>query len=121
MNFVPIATKIDHLRPERQYTSVRACNTGASYGLDCEALCDISRFIANIPLEQLDTHHSWFHSSDRLILGIMGHIGCAVEEIIDSVSSICSDGRAAVRPSNRFTGYHCIGFKVRIDSNSVPT
>lgn len=69
----------------------------------------------------MDTHHSCFQSSDRLILGIVWHIGCGVEEIIDSVSSICPDGRAAVRPSNRFTGYHCIGLKVRIDSNSVPT
>ena len=42
MNFVPIAPKIDHLRPERQHTSARAYNSGASYGLDCEALCEKS-------------------------------------------------------------------------------
>lgn len=42
MNFVPIASKIDHLRPERQYTSAPAYNSGASYGLDCEALCEES-------------------------------------------------------------------------------
>jgi hypothetical protein len=69
----------------------------------------------------LDTHHSLFHSPDRLILGIMWHIGRGVKQIIDSVSSVCSDGRTAVRPSNRFARYHCIGLKVRIDSNPVPT
>jgi hypothetical protein len=51
----------------------------------------------------------------------MWHIGRAVEKIIDSVSGIRSDGRAAIRPSNRFTGNRYIGFKVRTYSNLVPT
>ena len=121
MNLVPIPPKIDHLRPERQYTSERVPIIAALLTGSIVKHCVKSRFIANIPLEQVDTHHSWFQSPDRLILGIMWHIGRGVEEVIDSVTSICPDGRAAVRPSNRFTRYHCIGLKVRIDSNSVPT
>jgi hypothetical protein len=47
MNLVPITSKIDHLRPERQHMSV-LFNGAASYRLDCETLG--SRLIANIPL-----------------------------------------------------------------------
>jgi hypothetical protein len=84
---------------------IRAHHSTASYGLDGKALC--SRFIANILLEQVATHHSRFHSSDRLVLGVMWYVGRSVEKIIDPVSCICSDGRTAIRPSNRFTGNRC--------------
>lgn len=51
----------------------------------------------------MNTYHAWFHGPDCLVLCIMRHVRGAMEEIIDSVSSVCPDRRAAVRPSNRFT------------------
>ena len=67
---------------------------------------------------QLATHHSRFHGSDCLILGVMRHIGGTMEQIINSVSSVCSYRRAAVCPSNRFTGNCHVSLEARIDSQS---
>ena len=65
---------------------------------------------------QLATHHSSFHGSDCLILGVMRHIRGTMEHIINSVSSVCSDRRAAVCPSNRFTGNCHVSLGARMDS-----
>jgi hypothetical protein len=95
---------------------IRLCYNVASYGLNCEALR--TWFINNLLSEQLATHHSNFHGSDCLVLGVMRHIGGTMEHIINSVSSVCSDRRAAVCPSNRFTGNRHVSLEARIDSQS---
>jgi hypothetical protein len=81
---------------------IRACDSVASYGLNCEALR--SRFIDNVLSEKLATHHACFHGSDCLVLGVMRHIGGTMEKVINSVSSVRSDRRAAICPSNGFAG-----------------
>ena len=48
------------------------------------------------------------HSPNRLVLGIMRDIGSTMEEIVDTVTTIRSDDRTAVRSCNRFAeGYDC--------------
>jgi hypothetical protein len=79
----------------------QVCNSPVSNRLDSEALPQS----INRPhlLTHVITHHARFYSSDRLVLCVMGYIGCTMEQIIDSVPGVCSDRGAAVRSSNGFT------------------
>jgi hypothetical protein len=77
--------------------------------------------INNILSEQIATHHSSFHGSNCLVLGVMRYIGGTMEQIVNSVSSVCSDRRAAVCPSNRFTGNCHVSLEARGIPNPAPT
>ena len=54
------------------------------------------------------TYLTRLHSPNRLVFGVMRDIRSTMEEIVDTVTTIRSDDRTAVRSCNRFAaGYDC--------------